>query len=116
MAVVAKTLAGLAGAHPTILDPSESSLVEGDRSASLVTPTDYMLVLSYEDDERGDRQQDQPNAQDLLPGQHEPEDAQCKDPQPRVAELAIDMGQPIVSKTPLSQSSTIDVARVAVHL
>src|SRR5262245_27766772 len=93
MAVVAKALARLAGARPSVLDTSKPTLVEGDRPGGLVAFTNHLLVFPHEDDERRDGEEDQPDPQDSPPGEHENQNPQCKHGEPCVAELTVDPRQ-----------------------
>ena len=65
--VVAKTIAGLARACPAVLDSGQAAFVERDGARRLVALTNHPLVPADEDDEGGDGQDEQPDAQHLLP-------------------------------------------------
>ncbi len=68
--VVAKAIAGRAGARPAVFDSGQASLVERNCPRGLVTLADHGLVPAQEDDEGDDRHEQKPGAQDLLPCEH----------------------------------------------
>ena len=115
MAVVAKTITGLARACPAILDPREPALVERNGAGRFVTLPNHSLVLPHQDNERGDRRQDDPDAQRPAATRKRAQQRQRKDRQPGVAELSIAARQLLMGDTSLVEPDAVGLRGVGMH-
>ena len=115
MAIVAKALARFTRALPAVLDPSQSTLVERNRPGRAIPLADHQFVFAHQDDEGGYRQQKEPDAQDLPPGQQQHQRRDGRDPQPPIAELAVCLRQALVGRAPRGQPDAIHLSGLAVH-
>ena len=115
MVVVAKTITGLTRACPAILDPREPALVERNGAGRFVTLPNHSLVLPHQENERGDRRQDDPDAQNLLPCGNEHNSAKRKDRQPGVTELSIAARQLLMGDTSLVEPDAVGLRGVGMH-
>ena len=115
MAVVAKALARFARTLPSVFDSSESALVKGNRPGSPVPFTNHQFVFAHEDDEDEHREQKEPDAQDLPPGQQEHQHPEGRHPEPPIAEPGVRSRQMFVSRAPRAQPGAIQLCGLAVH-
>ena len=115
MVVIAKAIAGVSCSLPAILDSSQAALVERDGSCGLVPLTNDSLVPADKDDEEGDRENQEPGAQHLLPGGQGNQDPQPEHAQSSEAELPIGLRQAVMSGAPLRQARAIGLCGVTVH-
>ncbi len=101
MVVVSEPVARFAGAGPPVLDAGQTTFVERDRPGRVATLVNDQLVPAHQDDEGGNRREDQPGAEDLLPDEDQGQRTQAKHTEPRIAELAIGARESLEGSAPL---------------